>query len=171
MKRLMIVTTCAAAAALVGCTRQPFDIDATARQRSDANAWLVTSAQQQQVEAGIIRGATIYPYHFATGAAELNDLGYRDLHVLAGHFQAHAGVGAHDLNVRQGEASDELYKARVDAVTKALTDAGLKADQVAIADDLAGGDGLDSPHVLVVLQTEAKRTSSYTNTQSNDVNR
>ena len=100
------------------------------------------------LQRAIVVQSTLFPYHFVTGSAELNELGQRDLAVLAHHFQAHAGA----LSVRRGDATPELEDARIKAVLTALAAAGVGKDKVAVHDGLPGGDGLASARVIEILK-------------------
>ncbi|MEX0746057.1 MAG: hypothetical protein WD118_10695 [Phycisphaeraceae bacterium] len=109
-------------------------------ERSESNAWLVSSYQQQQMQAAVVRQRTIYPHHFHDRTAELNELGQRDLAILARHFDRWPG----ELNVRQSEADDPLYEARLVTVRQALEDEGVDLDAMTLADGEPGGDGVAS---------------------------
>ena len=113
-------------------------------------------ATVKAVDNAVIRQHTIYPHHFTMDSAELNDLGLRDITILARHFLDHPGK----LNVRRAKASDELYMARVSAVKAALSEAGVSTENVRIADGLPGGDGIDSASVLLILESESGAATS-----------
>src|SRR5207249_16097 len=87
-------------------------------------------------------------YHFENGSAELNELGERDLGVLADHFKSAPG----DLNVHRGDAAQALYESRVKKVLERLASAGVKGGQVSVKDGLPGGDGISSERVIVILK-------------------
>jgi len=118
-----------------------------------ADKWFVTSAQDTAVKNGIIAQHTIFPYHFAADSAQLNDLGMKELTILADHFKANAG----HLNVKQGDASDELYKARLATINSELRHAGVVPEHVVIADNFAGGEGIRSERVNKALKDEEKQ--------------
>ena len=99
------------------------------------------------MERALIAQSTLFPYHFQADAAELNELGRRDLLVLAAHLREHAG----SLSVRRGGATPELHEARVRAVLAALVTAGVPRDAVALRDGLPGGDGTSSARIVEVL--------------------
>jgi outer membrane protein OmpA-like peptidoglycan-associated protein len=52
-----------------------------------ANEMLATAFTDESIENGIITERTIFPYHFVTNTGYLNELGERDLRVLARHFE------------------------------------------------------------------------------------
>jgi hypothetical protein len=114
----------------------------------------------------IITQHTLYPYHFAAGSAELNDLGTRDLHVLAEHFKKAQAGSPGELNVRRGNASESLYEARVKAVLESLTAHGVETGMVAVKDGLPGGDGMSSERVIVILKEKMEKQSPDNNTGS-----
>lgn len=130
------------------------------------SAWAGEAIRNASLNNAIITQHTLYPYHFAGGSAELNDLGERDLHVLADHFmKAQAGMPG-ELNVRRGSASPSLYEARVKFVLECLTVHGVEGGMVAVKDGLPGGDGMASERVIVILKEKMEKQSPDSNTSS-----
>ena len=129
---------------VAGCITEP---QQTTEPRA-VNPWLVRTVNDIAIRNSIIRQHTVFPYHFIPDGADLNDLGKRDLDVLISHYKANAGP----LNVRQGHVTEELYEARVATILEALAEAGVDANRVEISDLPAGGDGMASEEVLVILQ-------------------
>lgn len=146
-KVILTVTVTALTLTGVGCQKSPEQMQLTSPEQSSANMWLVDSLQQQQIANAIIRQHTLYPHHFLPGAAILNDLGRRDLAVLTEHFENYPGR----LNVRRGSDGQDLYTKRIETIRRAMAHAGVRPDRIQVIDELAGGDGLLSEHVLVVL--------------------
>ncbi len=130
---------CLACILLVGCEEKQ-------AKQNDKNidVELVNTVNNIQVENAIVTQHTLFPYHFVTDGAALNDLGQRDLTVLARHYKENPGV----LNVRKGKTADELYTARVAQVKTALKDAGVNLDRMAISDGLPGGPGMRAEEML-----------------------
>jgi hypothetical protein len=120
---------------------------------------LVDTVNNIQIENGIVTQHTLFPYHFVTGGAALNDLGQRDLMVLARHYKEQPGA----LNVRRGETTAALYDARVAQVQKRLKEAGVDVDRMTIADGMPGGPGMPSE---AILTTVPKVTSTGSTTGS-----
>ena len=89
---------------------------------------LVNTLNNIGVENAIITQHTLYPYHFGADAGELNELGQRDLMVLARHFKEHPGI----LNIRRGETAAQLYDARVAHVLSRLKDAGVETSRMSV---------------------------------------
>ena len=119
------------------------------RQQDDVRGTdLNESIYVASINNAVIAQHTLYPYHFVPNAAALNELGERDLDVLAGHF----GDSYGPLSIRQGETDPELYRDRVRTVTKRLYDAGLAAGRIIVSDALPGGDGMPNEQVLVILE-------------------
>ena len=148
-----------AVAVLSGCVK-----DHTAAQldaRAQENAWMVATPQQDMVRGAVIAQATIYPYHFVHGSAELNELGARDVGYLAEHFVGHAG----GMNVRRGATDDTLYEARVKTVRQMLTTAGVPEDRIAISDGHPGGDGLRAERALYVLEQDVEPLDTAVSTR------
>jgi hypothetical protein len=109
------------------------------------------------VHNAILTQHTLFPYHFVNGTAELNELGTRDLTVLSEHYRRYGG----SLNVRRGDATDQLYRQRVDHVTALLAADGVPAGRVAIADGPPGGSGTSSDQVITMLRSKEQPTVEY----------
>ncbi len=56
-------------------------------QRRLANATMVSWLFEDSITNGIVSQRTIFPYHFLADTAQLNELGERDLHVLATYYK------------------------------------------------------------------------------------
>ena len=67
-----------------------------------------------------------------------------------------------NLNVKQGDASDELYSERKKSVRTYLSEIGVNTDLISMADGTPGGDGTPSEHAIVVL------VSSYGDTTTSE---
>ncbi len=140
-------SNCAAAfvvslAALSGCAQEPGPVAPI----STGESW--TAVFDSAVNNAIISQQTLFPYHFKPDAADLNELGEKDLAVLMAHYRNHPA----ELRVRRGDAADGLYGQRVQAVVERLDLAGLRMDRIPIADSVAGGSGLGNEQVLVNLE-------------------
>jgi len=121
-------------------------------QRRRVNAQLVNWPLNAAISNSIIRQHTLFPYHFVNGATVLNELGQHDLAVLAAHYKEYPGK----MNIRRGDADEALYRARVKTVLEGLTEAGVEADRIQIADDLPGGEGIPSERVVNILREEER---------------
>ncbi len=123
----------------------PADRTLTDHEHVVANYWMVNNNLDTAIRAGIISEHTLYPYDFVADSSALNPLGWRDLGVLARHYQdTHGGV----LSVYRGGTASALYTRRVQAVTKALVAAGVARGQVTIVDQMPGGHGMASNTAL-----------------------
>jgi len=109
--------------------------------------WLSSTLAREMVANAVVAEHAILPHHFVANSAVLNDLGRRDVGLLAAHYKTHPGP----VSVRQGGATLDLYQRRVDAVMAALGEAGVDVGYVTVADTLAGGEGLSSDRVIVIL--------------------
>lgn len=109
--------------------------------------WRLDAVRGASLHRALVIQSAVFPYHFTPGTAQLNELGRRDLSVLATHFRDHAGR----LSVRRGGASSSMYEARVMAVVKSLVAAGVSEDFVEVTDGFAGGDGMDGESVVKIL--------------------
>jgi hypothetical protein len=145
---VLLLGTCAAV--LAGCT------DPHARKEPNTvDAWLVTHVNDTAIQNAILRQQTLFPYHFVTGGAAMNELGRHDLEILAAHYRQNPG----SLSIRQGQASKPLYDARVASVVEFLRDAGLPAGRVTVTNTPAGGEGMPSATVLTIAQPGARPPS------------
>ena len=144
MRRYGVLAVCLVCSLVVGCQENVHE------SQGDRNldVELVNSLNNLGVENAIIGQHTIYPYHFVSNGEELNELGLRDLSVLASHFATHEGT----LNVRRGQTTPELYEARVTHVMEALTKAGVDTGRMGIADGMPGGAGMPSERVVTIMQ-------------------
>lgn len=133
------------------------------------NAALVSSYNDLAMQNAIIAQHTLYPYHFVKNGAVLNELGQRDLAVLAGHFKEYPG----QLNVRRDDLSAEIYSARVDHTLDLLKKAGVDAQRISVSDGMPGGSGMTSERVLIILAAaegqDSKTTESATYTTGTGV--
>jgi len=118
------------------------------------NTELVNSLNDIAMENAVVSQHTLFPYHFIENAAELNELGQRDLTILARHFMENPGC----LNVRQDNIPADLYEARVSLVREKLKQAGVKTDRINISDDMPGGSGITSERVVTILDNEQQKT-------------
>jgi hypothetical protein len=161
---IRIPTLIAACLAATACEKEfsAAKLDAQAEQ----NAWMVWTYQDDVSRAGVVAQATIYPHHFDTDGAALNELGKRDIATLAAHYAANPGR----LNVRRGGADDALYTARVKAVTDALTAAGVLAARVSIADGQPGGAGALAERAVLVMGRDVKPLDSVVSTRGSSAN-
>lgn len=144
MRSLVVITITLAAVLPGACNSRQW----SEPRRTTMNAWSVNEYHRDSIEAAIVSQHTLYPYHFVRNGADLNELGERDLGVLARHYADHPGR----LNLRRADTSPELYDARLETVRAQLADAGVDLDRVRIADHAPGGDGMSSDRVLVILE-------------------
>jgi hypothetical protein len=123
------------------------------------NSKLVTVYNDMAIENAIITQHTLYPYHFVQNSQELNELGFRDFGVLAGHFIENPGT----LNVRQDHSvTDDLHERRVEFVQEMLEEAGVDSDRINIEDGMPGGSGLASERVLFILEKAKEAPAAAT---------
>jgi hypothetical protein len=134
-------------AALCGCANK-YGNTPLRDDRGTYNTWVIQAMHDSGVRNAIIAQRTLYPYHFVEHSHELNELGVRDLRVLAAHFERHGA----DLNVRRGSGPDALYNARLESVVRGLEAAGLDPGTIQISDGLPGGDGLAATRVIRVME-------------------
>jgi len=148
---LAVFTVLGAVPWIAGCSQQDTDSTDTVA-NTDKNmasdAWMVNNNLDTAIRDGIITEHTLYPYDFVDDSGELNPLGLRDLGVLADHFKDTPG-GV--ISVFRGDATQDIYSLRVQAVEDALVAYGLPRDHVAIVNQMAAGEGMPSGDVLKIL--------------------
>ena len=155
MKHFTILILSSATIAALGCEKVEHAMD----DPRSLNAAMLNSYNVAAVDHAIIRQHTLYPFHFVTDGAQLNELGRREVDVLAGHFKDFPGA----LNVRRGKADNALYEARSRTVVDALAKAGVDVERMMVSDGLPGGDGVVSERVLIIQERAAEAT--YGNTE------
>ena len=126
---------------LAGCNAPP---------AAPEDEWLVKSIDDDMVDNAILTQHSLYPYHFLPDSPCLNDLGSRDLSLLVSHFKSCSG----NLNVNRGDASEELYNARLKTVAQRLSLAGVDSSRVKIGEGLPGGDGITTDRVVANKEKE-----------------
>ena len=124
------------------------------------NSKLINTYSDIAIQNAIITEHTMYPYHFVKNASKLNDLGQRDLAVLATHLAQYGG----SLNVHRQNTSESLYKARVEVIRKSLQESGIDMARISISDDMPGGSGMPSEKVLVILERASTSPDTETST-------
>ena len=136
--------------ALLGC-------DLENPEAAKVDRLLVNLYADAAVENAIIRQHTIFPYHFEQDSTKLNKLGRRDLGVLIRRYLEYPGR----LNVRQGKVPDDLYEGRLETILRHLRQAGVSADRMKIGDQLAGGDGMLSSNVVLILADDLEDSALW----------
>ena len=119
---------------------------------SAVNAATLDTNFNQQIRNGAATGRTIYPHHFVIDDYELTLVGQRQFNAL---------LPRHDLEpvrmiVPKGDASDVLYRARLDALRQRFVAAGYAEDRLALVDELPAGDGISSERVLLLAAEEPR---------------
>ena len=147
MCNLLIVTL--SLAMLVGCQRE---VHRHSEDRDAMNAWIVRTYQDDMVRNAVIAEHTLYSHHFLNNSVELNEMGRRDLEILAEHLAQNPG----QLNLHRGGGDKKLHQQRTKHLAEALADAGVDSKRVKIQDGFAGGDGAASIRVIMALEAEKK---------------
>jgi hypothetical protein len=126
------------------------------------NSQLVKTYNDIAMQNAIVSQHTLFPYHFVTNGAELNELGQRDLAALTSHFIKYPG----HLNIRRHNTAADLYEARIDTVHERLIEAGIDKERISISDDMPGGEGITSERILVIL---AKASGGVSTSRSSSI--
>ena len=116
------------------------------------NAGLITAYNDTAMENAIIVQHSLYPYHFVNNSDQLNELGRRDLSVLAKHFKEYPG----QLDISRDGTSESLYQARLAYVAGQLKKDGIDISKLTISDGLPGGSGMTSSEVVQVKEADQK---------------
>jgi hypothetical protein len=116
----------------------------------ELHARIIESISDTGINNAIITQSTLFPYHFTHDGTELNELGYRDLGVLARHFKDRSGT----LSVRQGSTVQDLHNARVTSVREFLIANGVDTDRIHFTDTPPRGPGISSEQVLQITARE-----------------
>jgi hypothetical protein len=124
--------------------------------KSEINAELINTYNDISMENAIISQHTLYPYQFIKNGSQLNELGKRDLSILAAHFKDYPG----QLNIRRGNDKEDLYQARISHVVEQLAQAGVDTERISVLDEMAGGKGMSSGQVINILKSDEKARSS-----------
>ena len=133
-----------------GCQEDPISMDPQSDAALDIS--LAEALRSQPIKDAVIAHHVLYPYHFVHNAAELNELGLRDVSIMAEHFRDHPGA----INIRRGETPQALYQARVEAVRQAMGKDNVDIKRIVIEDSLPAGDGMSSQQVLRILADRPK---------------
>ncbi|MBA7588160.1 hypothetical protein ES708_30210 [subsurface metagenome] len=133
--------------------------------KSLINAELVNALNDTAMRNAIISQHTVFPYHFLKNSDKLNELGERDLAVLAGHFKDNPG----QLNVCRNNTTENLYQARVDFVLNRLQETGVAVDRISVSDGMPGGPGMPSERVLSIMESKDQPTQGKTRTSSTTI--
>jgi hypothetical protein len=147
----------------VGCaeTVQQQALDKQALDKSLINSELVNTFNDIAMQNAIISQHTLFPYHFIKNGVELNELGQRDLCILAKHFEENPG----HLNVRRNRIPSDLYESRVKLVLERLKEAGIDTERIRVTDDMPGGSGMPSERILIILEGEHEARSRTNDNQ------
>lgn len=157
MKNCTTMLMCVICVVMAGCGGNAKETKTFELDRSRINVGLVNSYNDLAMQNAIITQHTLYPYHFVKNGAELNELGRRDLAILAGHFKENPG----QLNVRYDGLAMDIYTARVNLVLDGLKKAGVDAKRINISDGMPGGSGMTSERMLKILAaSEANNTKT-----------
>jgi len=151
VKPLLLVALCGLAVLPTGCA----ELIPPLEDRAEANAALVNGVFDDAIRNAVIRQHTLFEYHFLRNAATLNELGKHDLGLIAAYYKEHPGP----LNVRQGDAADELHEARINEAKRVLIESGVDRERVTVKDGLPGGDGMPVERALVIAAPSGAATS------------
>ena len=116
------------------------DVDAV----QDADIAMTTTPFEDQARRGVQVQRAIFPHHFRPQSAELTTLGRKVVFVLAEALERDGGR----VSVQRGEASPDLYAARIIVVRENLRAGGVGIDRIVIEDGMPGGQGTTSRNAV-----------------------
>lgn len=155
MKWLLIFT---AAAYLTGCAtgagNEASGHRLTPDQLEEANILLATELMDASATAGTVKSHTLFPYHFVESTAVLNELGEREMRILAAHYREHGGP----LNLRRDSGAPTLHEERINAMLAFLHKEGVDTSRVRLTETTMGGPGVMS--VEAIERMERARESA-----------
>ena len=143
-------------AVLAGCSTGKSHSSRVEASRIDSGT-LSTAYTEEASENAVLRQRTIYPYHFVNGTPRLNDLGRREMSILARHYRFQPGA----INVVSGDIHQDLYNARIEAVRAVLIDVGVEESLITIVDNPPGGDGMLSVEIMKILGDDVPRSVTF----------
>jgi hypothetical protein len=132
---------------LTGCAREG-GLMRVDDQRQPINRWTIETTDDESVANAVIAQHTLYPYHFVANGSDLNELGERDVKILARHLSRYPG----EVNLRRGSEDQGLYDARVQGVSSMLVAMGVAKGGIRLVDKVPGGDGVSSERALEILE-------------------
>ena len=141
---------------IAGCTEST----KTSQDKHRINSQLINTYNDIAMQNAIVSQHTMFPYHFVKNGAELNELGERDLGILAKHFVEHTG----QLNIRRGNTPADLYTTRTNLVIDKLQRAGVDTERMNISDGMPGGSGMASERILIILEDANEGATAETST-------
>jgi hypothetical protein len=140
---------------LTGCAREG-GLMRVDDQRQPVNRWTIETTDDESVANAVIAQHTLYPYHFLANGADLNELGERDVKILAKHYSRYPG----EINLRRGSEETGMYEARIQSVTAMLTSLGVDKGGLRIVDKVPGGDGVASERAVMILERSMVATTT-----------
>lgn len=158
MKLSTTIMTISFCILIAGCT-EPTD---TSQDKHRINSQLINTYNDIAMQNAIVSQHTLFPYHFVKNGAELNELGERDLDILAKRFVEHTG----QLNIRRGNTPAGLYAARTNVVIDKLQKAGVDTERMSISDGMPGGSGMASERILTILEKEGTNEGASARTSA-----
>lgn len=88
MKRLVGISQLCAVLAAAGCTSVGHEyVYQNPGEQRDMHSAMLLDLEAEQAANGVIRQKTVFPYHFLTDSPRLNELGERDLAIIARHYK------------------------------------------------------------------------------------
>jgi hypothetical protein len=161
--KTQLILAAAVVVVQAGCEQQQQSArDDAMHQETEYNEASVRDAWDQNARNAIVLQRIIHDHHFEPATAVLNDLGKRQVQVLAEAY----GNQAVRINVWRGEQPAELYDRRVDVVREALVTRGMDAAKLTFGDGMPDGSGISSELIWNAYK-QAAEASQRTTTSTN----
>ncbi|HWP41043.1 MAG TPA: hypothetical protein VNL70_08955 [Tepidisphaeraceae bacterium] len=141
--------------AVVGCSKDRKDrqVAEMVPDERTLNTMMVRAALEQDARNAVAAERIIYSHHFHPATASLNELGERQVQVLA---EALRDQPEARVSVVQGEAGPELYKRRLEAVRARFAEAGADTGRLHVGPGVPGGPGISSELIWRSYQSAAQ---------------
>ena len=155
VSKSLLYAVSGAALLLIGCAETP-KAEAPPIDKVEFNRSLVRVYDQEMARQAIIREMTVYGHHFDAGGSQLNELGRRDLLVIADHLKTNPGT----VHLASAGVPEGLVEARRVAVREYLSGEGLPMDLIEVDAGLPGGEGGTARRVLRAVENEDRPLTS-----------
>ena len=166
-KRSTFTSLALLAAVTVGCaSHHPEPPKEPTVDLAEQNRMFVRMSFADNIYRGVAEQRAIYPKDFETGGAALNELGQHRVAMLID--SCNSGRGR--ISVLRGDATNELYDARVATVRQQLADAGLDARKVTVEKaDHVENAGLSSVETVLVFNRRLTEIAKPSESSSSGV--
>ncbi len=148
---VLLLAACSNTATDQSTDALPFDDELA----SEVDRLLVVEIQDRQRASAVVTARSVSVHQFRPNSSVLTSVGRQNVQSLAPLFDERPC----NIVVRRGDASDELYAARVETIRLALIEVGVPTDRILLADGVTSGDGISSNRARLILQRESEASA------------